>query len=39
MVALKSDKADAFIAAPPDAMRLFLVYGSDPSQCDKECLN
>ncbi len=29
MVALKSDRADAFIAAPPDGMRLFLVYGSD----------
>jgi DNA polymerase III subunit delta len=30
MVALKSDRADAFIAAPPDAVRMFLVYGSDP---------
>ena len=29
MVALKADKADAFIAAPPENMRLFLVYGSD----------
>lgn len=29
MVALKAHETDRFIAAPPEAIRLFLVYGSD----------
>jgi DNA polymerase III subunit delta len=29
MVAVKADKADAFLAAPPVGIRLFLIYGSD----------
>jgi DNA polymerase-3 subunit delta len=29
MVAVKAHEADRFLAAPPDALRLFLVYGSD----------
>ena len=29
MVAVKAHEADRLLAAPPDAMRLFLVYGSD----------
>jgi DNA polymerase III subunit delta len=29
MVAVKAHEADSFLATPPDAMRLFLVYGSD----------
>ncbi|MGH6922300.1 MAG: DNA polymerase III subunit delta [Propylenella sp.] len=29
MVAVKAHEADRFLAAPPDSLRLFLVYGSD----------
>lgn len=29
MVAVKAHEADRFLASPPDAIRLFLVYGSD----------
>lgn len=29
MVAVKAHEADRYIAAPPDALRLFLVYGTD----------